>query len=117
MHRSCRRRLDAGRGVLRTWSVARLRHRRRVAGERVTGSATGIIERFPERLRPAAERLFARVARCAPATRASWRLFTQRIAEQVVRDPHAGPDDAAAARAVLDGLHAEGESQGLLFDD
>jgi hypothetical protein len=65
------------------------------------------IQDAPARLRPAVQRIIDRTRRCAPATPASARLFLERIAEETVHNPHAGPDDAAAARALLDVLHAD----------
>lgn len=56
----------------------------------------------PDHLQPAARRILDRVRRCAPATGASCRLFTQHVCEETIRSPLAGPDDARAARAMLD---------------
>ena len=73
---------------------------------------------IPDHLHPAARRIMDRAQRCAPATPASWRLFTQRVAEQTIRDPYAGPDDACAARAILDVLRTAPESvEALLATD
>lgn len=67
---------------------------------------TDVLAGIPSALHASASRIINRVRRCAPATPAAWRLFAQRVAEQIIRDPYAGPDDARAARAILDVLRA-----------
>jgi hypothetical protein len=63
----------------------------------------------------AQRRILDRARRCATASAASSRLFLRRIAEETIRNPHAGQEDASAARALIDLLQsAPGEADRLL---
>ena len=69
-----------------------------------------ILSEIPSTLRAPVSRIIDRVRRCAPVTPAAWRLFARRVAEQTIRDPYAGPDDARAAQAILNALGTDPES-------
>lgn len=60
-----------------------------------------ILAGIPSALHASASRIINRVRRCAPATPAAWRLFTQRVCVQTLRDPFAGKDDADAAHWLI----------------
>ena len=84
-----------------------------------------VLSEIPSDLRASVGRIIDRVRRCAPMTPAAWRFFARRVAELTIRDPYAGPNDARAARAILDVLRpnpaaldpAMSDAQLLLFGE